>query len=54
MTIISMPLTYSIATGFGVGFTSYVLIKTLCGRGREVGLTMWIIAACFAINFVLR
>ncbi len=54
LTIISMPLTYSIATGFGVGFTSYVLIKTLCGRGREVGITMWIIAICFAINFVLR
>ncbi len=54
LTIIAMPLTYSIATGFGVGFTSYVLIKTLCGRGREVGITMWIIAICFAINFVLR
>ncbi len=54
LTIMAMPLTYSIATGFGVGFISYALLKTVCGRGREVGLTMWIIAACFAINFVLR
>ncbi len=54
LTIMAMPLTYSIATGFGVGFISYALIKTLCGRGREVGITMWVIAACFAVNFVLR
>lgn len=54
LTIMAMPLTYSIATGFGVGFISYALLKTVCGRGREVGLTMWVIAVCFAINFVLR
>ena len=54
LTIISMPLTYSIATGFGIGFISYALIKTLCGKWREVGITMWIISACFAVNFILR
>ena len=54
LTIMAMPLTYSIATGFGVGFISYVLMKAACGKGREVGLVMWIIAVCFAVNFVLR
>lgn len=54
LTIVGMPLTYSIATGFGLGFISYVLLKTMSGRAREVSLVMWIIAACFVVNFVLR
>ena len=54
LTIITIPLTYSIATGFGMGFISYVLLKTVTGRIREVSLVMWVVAACFAVNFALR
>ena len=54
LTIITMPLTYSIATGFGMGFISYVLIKACTGRAREVNPVMWIVAGCFAINFIMR
>lgn len=54
LTIISMPLTYNIATGFGFGFISYVGIKLLAGRYREVNPLMCAIAFCFAINFYLR
>ncbi len=54
LTIITMPLTYSIATGFGMGFISYVLLKTVTGRVREVSPVMWVVAACFAINFAMR
>lgn len=54
LTIISMPLTFNIATGFGFGFISWVVIKLLCGRSKEVNLIMVITAACFAVNFVLR
>ncbi len=54
ISIIGMPLTYSIATGLGLGFTSYTLIKILSGRGREIHWMMYIIAAIFTINFVLR
>ena len=53
LTLISMPLTYSIVTGFGLGFVSYVLLKLFSGRFREVNLVMWIIAVCFAINFAI-
>ena len=35
LTIIVMPLTYSIANGIGVGFISWVLIRSLSGRARE-------------------
>ena len=54
LTIISMPLTFNIATGFGFGFISFVLIKALTGRFREVSPFMCAIAFCFGINFALR
>lgn len=54
LTIISMPLTFNIATGFGFGFISFVLLKTLTGRFREVSPFMCAIAFCFAVNFGLR
>ena len=54
LTIISMPLTYNIATGFGFGFVTWTGIMTFSGRTNEVKPIMYVIALCFAINFVLR
>ena len=54
LTIVSMPLTFNIATGFGFGFVSYVGLKALTGRFREVKPVMCAIAVCFAVNFALR
>ena len=54
LTIISMPLTFNIATGFGFGFVSWVGIKVLSGRFKDINVVMLIIALCFVINFALR
>ena len=54
LTIISMPLTFNIATGFGFGFISFVALKLFTGRFREVNPFMFAIAVCFAVNFSLR
>lgn len=54
LTIISMPLTFNIATGFGFGFISFVVLKMLSGHFREVNPFMCAIAFCFVINFMLR
>ena len=54
LTIIMMPMTCSVASGFGFGFISYVIIKTLAGRAREVTACTWIIAALFGLNFFMR
>lgn len=54
LTIISMPLTFNIATGFGFGFISYVGLRVLSGRWRDVSPILYIVAACFAVNFLLR
>ncbi len=54
LTIIMMPMTCSVASGFGFGFISYVVIKTLAGRAREISGCTWTIAILFAINFFMR
>ncbi len=37
LTIVGIPLSYSIADGLALGFVSYPVVKLLGGRGREVG-----------------
>lgn len=54
LTIIMMPLTYSIANGFAFGFTSYALLKVFSGRTKEVSWVMLVISGVFMINFFLR
>lgn len=53
ITAISMPLTFSIATGIGFGFISYVLIKALSGKTSEVSIAVWILAAAFVVKFAI-
>ncbi|MFI6511724.1 NCS2 family permease [Streptosporangium sp. NPDC050855] len=53
LTIVLMPFTYSIATGIGAGFVTYVLIKAVTGRAREVHPLMWTVAGLFVIYFAL-
>ncbi len=54
LTIVMMPMTYSIANGFGFGFTSYCLLKIFSGRVKEISLVMWIVVIIFMISFVLH
>ncbi|MFD0762636.1 NCS2 family permease [Lutibacter aestuarii] len=50
-TIIMMPLTYSIAEGIVFGMLSFVLLKLLTGRYKEVTPIMVVIAILFIIKF---
>jgi len=52
ITIAAMPFTYSISNGISLGFLSYVLIKALSGKAREVSITMYILAALFLLFFI--
>jgi AGZA family xanthine/uracil permease-like MFS transporter len=52
ITALSMPLTFSIATGIGLGFIAYVGIKLFCGRWSDVGPAMWLVAGTFIVYFV--
>jgi AGZA family xanthine/uracil permease-like MFS transporter len=53
LTLTLMPFTYSITNGIGAGFVSYVVLKTLGGRAREVHPLMYGAAAAFLVYFVL-
>jgi AGZA family xanthine/uracil permease-like MFS transporter len=48
-----MPFTYSITNGIGAGFVSYVVLKALSGRAREVKPLMVGAAAAFLLYFVV-
>ena len=52
LTIIVMPLTYSIANGIGAGFISWVLVRSLSGKAREISPLLWIVAVGFVLYFV--
>ncbi|KXZ40327.1 putative MFS transporter, AGZA family, xanthine/uracil permease [Alkalithermobacter thermoalcaliphilus JW-YL-7 = DSM 7308] len=53
LTIIMMPLTYSIAEGIVFGMLSYVILKLLTGRQREVSKVMYIVSFMFLIKIIL-
>ncbi len=53
LTIVLMPLTYSISAGIGAGFLAYVLIKVVRGRARDVHVLMWVVAAMFVLYFAI-
>ena len=47
VTALAIPLTFSIAEGIGLGFVAYVAIKLLCGRWREIGPGVAVVAVAF-------
>jgi AGZA family xanthine/uracil permease-like MFS transporter len=42
--VVMIALSYSISTGLAFGFISFVLIKTVSGKARQIRPTMWIVA----------
>jgi AGZA family xanthine/uracil permease-like MFS transporter len=52
LTLIGIPLTYSIADGLALGFIAYPIIKLLGGRRREVAWLTYLLALVLAAYFV--
>ncbi len=52
VTIIMMPLTYSIAEGIVLGLLTYVLLKLFAGKYRELNLTMYILSILCILKYV--
>jgi adenine/guanine/hypoxanthine permease len=50
---VTMPFTYSITNGFGAGFISYVFIKLVRGKGRELHWMLVLTALAFLLYFAL-
>ncbi len=53
LTIIIMPLAYSISEGIAFGMLSFVLIKFFTGKWKEISVTMYILAGFFLIKHLL-
>jgi len=53
VTALAMPFTYSIATGIGFGFITYVVIKVVAGRGSDLNAAVVTVAGLFAVRFFL-
>ncbi len=53
LTIVLMPFTYSISVGIGAGFVSFVLIKLVLGKARQVHPLLWVVAALFVVYFAI-
>ncbi|MEP9392927.1 NCS2 family permease [Gordonia sp. VNQ95] len=51
LTIVTMPFTYSIANGIGVGFISWVVMATAAGKARTIHPLMWLVAIVFVAYF---
>jgi AGZA family xanthine/uracil permease-like MFS transporter len=52
ITIIMMPLAYSISDGILLGVISYVLCHAVAGKFKEISVTMWILAALFICKYI--
>ena len=53
LTIIMMPLAYSISDGIVFGVISYIVLKVLSGRRKEVSVTTIIVGLIFLLKFII-
>lgn len=53
LTLILMPLTYSISNGIGVGAIAYVIITLCTGKFTKKDIVVTVIAVIFALRFAL-
>ncbi len=53
LTVTTMMLSFSIATGIAVGFIFYPVIKLAQGKGKEVNIVMYILSLLFVVYFIV-
>ncbi len=54
VTMITMVLCYSIADGICLGILSYVAIKLLTGKYKDLNVTLYILALLFIVNYAFE
>lgn len=53
ITIVMMPFTASISEGIVLGMLSYVTVKLLSGKWRQLGIVIYALAALFLLKYVV-
>ncbi|KUI22508.1 MFS transporter [Mycobacterium sp. GA-1285] len=51
LTVATMPFSYSIANGIGVGFIAWAVLRSAAGKAREISPLLWVVAAGFLLYF---
>ncbi len=54
LAIVMMPLTYSIANGIMFGMLSWVILKLVTGKAKDISGVMWVSVVLFAAYIVLK
>ena len=52
LTVILMPVAYSISDGILIGVISYVVLNALTGKVKKVSVTMWVLAVLFILRYI--
>lgn len=52
LVLVTIPFTFSIATGLALGFIGYAAVKLFAGRGKEVSWLIYLLAAIFILRFL--
>jgi AGZA family xanthine/uracil permease-like MFS transporter len=52
LTLITIPLTFSIANGLAFGFTSYAILRVVRGKFRETHWLVYVLVALFIVRFI--
>lgn len=54
LTLMSMPFTYSITNGIGIGVLAFILLRAATGRIREIPWLLNVVGLCFLVYFLLN
>jgi AGZA family xanthine/uracil permease-like MFS transporter len=52
LTIVTIPLSFSIANGLAFGFVAYTLLKVARGKGGQVGWLVYVLTVLFLVRFI--
>ena len=52
ITVLMMPVAYSISDGILLGVISYVVLNALAGKFKKISPTMWVLAALFICKYI--
>jgi AGZA family xanthine/uracil permease-like MFS transporter len=54
LSIVMMPFAYSIAEGIVYGLLSYVILKSVTGKFREISAVSWVLFVIFLLRFFIK
>ena len=52
LTIVIIPMSYSISDGILIGVIAYVICHAIAGKFKEISITMWILALLFIAKYI--